>query len=331
MRDNRLDNFKFILITCVVLGHTIEPLIGRFEWLKSLYEFFYMFHIPMFAYASGVVAKSIFDKATLNKIISNLVIPYIILELLYSLADYYFFSGKAFTLSLLIPYWIMWYLFSLIIWKLLLPLFDQFRFPVLVSFILGILCGLNAYGYNLSFSRTFVFFPLFLMGHYYHPWIISTLHRFKLSYVIGSVILIGSLCVLVIFPDSYDLSVHWLYGSFSYKSLNTPWQQGFMIRGLLYMIAIILGLSVLAITPKSKSVISYMGKHSFFIYVLHGFVIKTLLTLGAFHYINNNLKATVLILLSLLLLPLLSNKFIQIFWNQVFSLFGLTQMLLKKV
>ncbi|MFT7671640.1 MAG: hypothetical protein ACI845_000041 [Gammaproteobacteria bacterium] len=49
----------------------------------------------------------------------------------------------------------------------------QFKYPVVLSIIAGLACGVNHYDYQLSFSRTFVLFPFFLMGHFNHEQIIK--------------------------------------------------------------------------------------------------------------------------------------------------------------
>ena len=160
-RNLQLDNLKFILIALVIIGHTIEPVIGRYDWVESIYIFIYLFHMPMFVYASGVVSSKYLDDAIIRRIVVRLIIPYVLLELCYSLFDYYIFSRNTLTISPLAPYWIMWYMLSLIFWRMLLPVFNQFRYPVILGLVLGFGCGLYGYDYHLSFSRTFVFLPFF--------------------------------------------------------------------------------------------------------------------------------------------------------------------------
>jgi fucose 4-O-acetylase-like acetyltransferase len=104
MRDVVLDNFNFILIGLVVVGHVIEPVIGRFEWVKSVYIFIYLFHMPMFAYVSGVVSKREIDNKVLKNIVGKLILPYIFLELIFSLFDYVVFSRNNLNITPLVPY-----------------------------------------------------------------------------------------------------------------------------------------------------------------------------------------------------------------------------------
>lgn len=330
MRDSILDNFKFILITLVIVGHAIEPLVGRFDWVKSTYTFIYVFHMPMFAYVSGVVSSRNFDHVLIKNIVSKLIIPYVFLEIIYSLFDFYVFSRTVFSITPLVPYWIMWYLFSLILWRIMLPFFDQFKFPILLSLLAGLACGINSYGYDLSFSRTFVFFPYFLIGHYCHQIIMEKMHKYKASRFIG----IGTITIIfmsiLIMPEAFNFSVIWLYGSLPYSSLGVGWAQGVIIRFSIYVLAILLGMALLSIVQKNQNRFSTYGENSLYIYVLHGFVIKGLVAAGIYTYFDSGWKVMILIAISLFLLPILSSrgaKFIaRVFMNPL----GVNDLVLSK-
>jgi fucose 4-O-acetylase-like acetyltransferase len=331
MRDIALDNFKFILIGLVVVGHTIEPLIDKFGWLKSVYVFIYIFHIPMFAYISGVVSSNKIDKLAIRNIIIKLVIPYVLLEIIYSVFDFYAFSRNSLNISPLVPYWILWYLFSLILWRMLLPIFSNFRFPITLSIIAGLACGVTSYGYNLSFSRTFVFFPFFLFGHYYHSLIMEHFQKYKVSREVGIGIIVTILLVLLFLPQTNFFSVGWLYGSKSYSSLGVGWEQGVLYRFLIYLLAILLGLAFLSVTKKDRNISTGYGERSLYIYVLHGFVMKGLIVVGFYKYIDSGWKAIILILLYLIILQILSSVFSSLFaYNFINPLVFANSMLSKK-
>ena len=321
MRDVTLDNFKFILIALVIVGHAIEPVIGRFEWVKEVYIFIYLFHMPMFAYISGAVSSRKIDDAVINSIVSKLVIPYVLLEIVYSIFDYFVFSRNSLSISPLVPYWILWYMFSLILWRILLPIFAQFKFPIVLSLLVGLGCGLNAYNYNLSFSRTFVFLPFFLIGHYKHSQFLGIMQRFKVSRIIG-VTIIAVMFALTLTIECSSFNVGWLYGSKSYSSLGVGWEQGAFNRFCIYVLGFLLGMGFLAIVPKGHGFYTVYGKESLYIYVLHGFIMKGLLAVGFYKYINNEWKVVVLMLFSLILLPILSSRFSKIIANNMMNPLG---------
>lgn len=322
MRDVALDNLKFILIALVIVGHVIEPLVGRFEWVKGVYIFIYLFHMPMFAYVSGVVSSRKIDDAVINSIVTKLVIPYLFLEIIYSLFDFFVFSRNTLTISPLVPYWILWYMFSLILWRLLLPIYSQFKFPILLSIFTGLACGFNSYDYNLSFSRTFVFFPFFLLGHYGHAKILEKIGKYEISRIIGIAVIAATLVIILTTAEHSSFNFGWLYGSRSYSKLGVEWEQGVIYRACIYALALLLGMAFLSVVPKRRGFYTAYGKESLYIYVLHGFVIKSFLAAGFYKYINSGLKVAVLMLVSLVLLPILSSRYSRIIAGNMMNPFG---------
>lgn len=309
MRDVELDNFKFVLISFVIIGHVIEPIIGQFEWIKSVYIFIYIFHMPMFAYVSGVFSSREISNNKILNILRNLVIPYILMEAIYSLFDFYTFSRKSLEITPLVPYWIMWYMFSLILWKFLLPVFNQFKYPVVIAVLAGLAVGTNTLNSNLSFSRTFVLLPFFLIGNYYHTALMANLRRFKKRKIVASAFIISVMFTLLVVPESNDVNLKWLYGRSSYVDLGVNWSHGFIVRFLIYALALLLGVAFLTLMHENRSVVTEYGENSLYIYIFHGFVMKGVIAVGLYSYIDEGYKAVILILLSLLLLPILSSRF----------------------
>lgn len=324
MRDVFLDNFKFLLISLVIVGHTVEPILGRFEWVKSIYVFIYLFHMPMFAYVSGAVSSRKIDNFVIKGILSKLILPYIMLEVIYSLFDFFVFSRNTLNVSPLIPYWILWYMFSLILWRFLLPVFDQLKYPVLFAIVAGLACGINRYDYNLSFSRTFVFFPFFLIGHYFHLQLAEKLKDLNYRKVVGSSVILCFLLLIFIVPAVHDINLGWLYGSRSYSYLKVDWEMGILYRSLIYISSLILGVSVLSINLDTSNIGTKYGRDSLYIYVLHGFIMKGLLAFGLYKYINEDYKVVILMLASLSLLPVLSSRFAKFIGNNMMNPIGVS-------
>lgn len=52
-RDTYWDSLKFVLIFLVVLGHMIEPYITSSKVILAVYNFIYLFHMPLFVFVSG--------------------------------------------------------------------------------------------------------------------------------------------------------------------------------------------------------------------------------------------------------------------------------------
>ena len=160
-RDARFDNLKGILIFLVVFGHLLELVGGpAAAWL---YRLIYSFHMPAFVFCSGWFAR--FDAA---RFFRRLLYPYLVYQTLYLLFDRLVLHGDA-PLQYTTPYWLLWYLFSMMLWTLLLPLIDGAKSPkaaLLACLAAALASGFDlSIGYSMSLSRTLVLLPFFAAGH----------------------------------------------------------------------------------------------------------------------------------------------------------------------
>ncbi|MBE1445660.1 acyltransferase family protein [Paenibacillus sp. OAS669] len=303
-RDSYFDNVKFILITLVILGHIIEPL-NNGQTFKPLYLWIYSFHMPLFVFITGYFSKNIHSSDYFNKVISKLMLPYLFFETFYSLFDFWIFKKDKLEFSYLTPYWIMWFLFSMILWKVALPYAVKIRYALPISIALAILAGYaNDIGYYGSLSRTIVFFPFFLSGYYFDK---QYLERFMTrKFRIISLVIIG-LSFLAFFQFGHGISVQWLYGSFSYEALHhKEWYAG-IYRIMIYLIAAIMCLCVLILAPpKQIPVISKLGKNTLYPYLIHGFVMKYLIYCGFYSHFSSTWIKGFLILIGIAISLLLS-------------------------
>lgn len=160
-RDAYFDNLKFILILLVVVGHLIEPFNGEAA-MGAIYQFIYSFHMPLFIFAVGYFAKCIQSPKQYVGLLSGLVVPYFIFETLYTLFDYYMQGLDRFDFTYFYPNWILWFLFSMMLWKMLLPYLLMLKYPLVVCFAMSIMLGYSIdVDYYASISRTLYFLPFF--------------------------------------------------------------------------------------------------------------------------------------------------------------------------
>ncbi|MDP4097237.1 acyltransferase family protein [Paenibacillus sp. P96] len=280
-RDGYFDNVKFVLIALVVTGHLIEPLSGE-PFLRPLYLFIYAFHIPLFVLVSGYFSKNLSSGEYTNKVISKLVIPYFIFETLYSLFDYYVLGEQVLRFSYFTPYWLMWFLFSMILWKVALPYAVKIRYALPLSIIVAILAGYaNDAQYYASISRTLVFFPFFLAGYYLDRERISRLQT-PVMRGIAVIIMMAAAAVMVLYGNVFE--ERWLFGSVPYEAMGHPeWTAG-LYRAAVYAGAILLGGAVLALVPERRiSLVTAGGRNTLYVYMLHGFIIKYLAKASGFY------------------------------------------------
>jgi len=302
-RDPYFDNVKFILILLVVVGHIIEP-INSGLLIRTLYITIYTFHIPLFVFIVGYFSKNVNAPDYTKKVISKLVIPYFIFETLYTIFDYLIFQRETFTLSYFLPYWIMWFFFSMILWKTALPYVKNIRFLIPITVLLGVLAGYADIGYYASISRTIVFFPFFMAGFFFNREYLDTLCQNKFRIMAAAIL---ACFILVVGLFGQDLELRWLYGSFSYAQAgHNEWFAG-IYRLALYAVATVISLCVLIlISQHNIRFISGLGRNTLYTYLLHGFIIKGLVYCDFYSYIKTAADIVLLIIFAVAISILLS-------------------------
>lgn len=305
-RNYRFDNIKFLLITLVVFGHLLELVNGQTS--DSLYRVIYLFHIPAFLFITGYFAR--FDPA---KILYSFMLPYLLLQILYTLFQSFIISEKAtVSLQLTRPYWLLWYLMTVTFYYLLIPFLDirdtkkQILF-VAVSIVLSLLAGFDKQiGYFLSLSRFFTFLPFFLSGYYLSKYKASVkkIHEKAISPIL---LLLSSTGVIISIFYILNSSLRYqvLYGSYSYEAM----EYGPGVRFLLLLFAFCWIILLLQIVPNKKwKYLSTIGKNTFPIFVLHGFLVKLAAKYTIFTY-RELLNLLLALIITGGILILLGNKY----------------------
>jgi len=305
-RDYYFDNVKFILILLVVIGHVIEPLINTNVNQKALYILIYSFHMPLFVLVSGYFSKKINTDNYILKTIKKVLVPYLIFQVLYFLFFRFGLNNPGTKFSLTIPYWIMWFMLSTFIWKLILPYFVKLKYPIVISIALAVIAGyINEIGYFMSISRTITFFPYFLMGYYLKRTDIEKLNTIKTKILSIMILFCTSIIIYFLAPKIY---CGWLYGSYSYAKLNAHYWYAGIHRLEMLSLAILLSISVLSLIPNRKTIFSEMGARTMYVYLLHGFIVKFFVKLNLY----SSYDITLLIFAGVLICLILSSRFVEI-------------------
>ncbi len=297
-RNNRVDNIKAILIFLVVFGHMLELASAR-----RIYLIIYSFHMPAFIFVTGYYAK--FKP---RKILLELIMPYILFQTLYLLFDGYI-NGEAVTLQYTKPYWLMWYLLTIIIYYLLLPLIrtdnkKQRLLIFILSVAISLLAGYDtSIGYYMSLSRTLVFLPFFVLGNYIgNGWpckIVFEKWYQKAAILFG--IVISSYYIL-----TAEVSSAMLYGSYSYEGAGF----GLMKRAVLLIIAWVWILALFSFVPNTEiPVFRVWGKGTFSVFLIHGFI-QRLIGKGDFFDSTSRSKYISAAFVSVLVVMLFGNRYV---------------------
>lgn len=275
-RSKFFDNAKFILIFLVVFGHMISPLKEHDKILFTLYTIIYLFHMPAFIFISGYFAKGFRKKGYLLKSIQKILIPYILFQIIYSVVYYLIGKEDSIEFDFLQPHWSLWFLLSLFFWNLMLYVFARLRWKgFFVAVVLGIGIGyVDQAGGFLSLSRTFVFFPYFLLGFLFNGELLKKVIRTKYSVPVGIFIL--SLTLIIFGLDISKESVSWLLGDESYHTMGGEQLTDGIWRGVQYAFTIIVIFGFFSLIPSNQYKITNIGERTLYVYLLHGFIIKTI-------------------------------------------------------
>jgi len=269
LRDAYVDAVKSILILLVVFGHLIEPYSFRPD-IESIYKFIYSFHMPLFAFVSGLLTKQYESRRDLYHSVLPIVVLLVVFDLIYELVNFLVTGSTSWYLRVFSPYWLLWYFLSLATWRLVSPVFFRLSFPITVSVLVSVTFLLvPQIGYPLSIARTLSFLPFFVGGLVYGRKIISWIkhHNTGKWLIIAVFVLIG---IFLIVPR---FDVRMLWGSFSYAQMGYHGPSGIMQKLSVLLISSIGVFSILMFARYSSLLITF-GVASLSIYVWHGFFIQ---------------------------------------------------------
>lgn len=199
--------------------------------------------------------------------IKRLIIIYLAFDLAYIALDVV--MGSSFSINrLLTPSFALWYILSLIYWRVILQLLpqklaDNKWLIMTVSVLIGLGAGFIPLGTEMSFQRACSFLPFFFVGYYARQegWVDKLRQWNKWPFVL----LFVGLCVL-----SY-ICLPIFYCKDCYESISDCG-----MRALQMSIATLICIAALNITPKTMGRFTDVGKYTLIIYLLHPPMIKVM-------------------------------------------------------
>ncbi|MFC7623402.1 acyltransferase family protein [Microlunatus sp. GCM10028923] len=267
VRDASLDNAKAILIVLVVLGHVIEdvPKDDAAEWL---YRVIYLFHMPAFALITGYLSRRF--KASIGsylKLIGALLVPYLVFQSAHGLINARI-DNEPFSLDVFDPKWTLWYLLAVALWRALTPLLRAIPYAVPLSILAALGFGLIPnLPDTLSLDRAITLLPFFVIGLTVTPDSLDSVRR------------VGPLALSAIFLPVAAGVAWWsldrlggddFWFSRSFLQLGDDWlATGLMLRLCSYGLGLLGTAWVLAVAPRRRLPITYLGIQSMYIYLLH--------------------------------------------------------------
>lgn len=325
----KISNIKGLLIFLVVFGHFIE--LNKFNNYE-IFNFMYAFHMPLFIFISGYLAK----KMKISKIV-NLILLYLVFQTIFNFYKYLLGFYETFPFHYGTPQFQLWYIVSLGIWytiafvilKLKLNKIGKwivFTIIMFISFIsrwytYEIIDFVQEYifdGFNsfvLSYQRTITFAPFFFAGLLIEE---KVFHKLSKVFYNKSFKVFGSLFILLviiigieniteiekIFRGSYGVSVF-----LEEKDLVTyMW-----VILAHYVIATILSLLILNWVSNKNMILSRWGDSSLTIFLFHPIFIFLVQKYETLSFFNPNTQIAISIIISTLVCYLLtSNIFVKL-------------------
>ena len=268
-RDAYYDSLKWVLLLLVIYGHMISNNYypgGSFS--RAMYNTMKLINMPIFVFLSGRFSQ-LKDKHRYRMGILRVLETYFLFQVLHIL--YNVLQGYDFSLSefLLQPAYVMWYLISLISWRLMVYFMGDnvmHRYPkavVALSFVFCLAAGLFKFELPLALQPTLVFMPFFMIG-YYSAGIDVKQKVKKVPLWLAIVVVVA---VFAVFYFLLNRNLRGVLASFVYR---TP--KDVVFRVVYMVMSIVMSVAVMRLVPDSKRLAAW-GRRTMFIYLWHPFVI----------------------------------------------------------
>ncbi|MET9337049.1 acyltransferase family protein [Nonomuraea sp. NPDC003804] len=265
-REPYLDNVKFLLIALVVVGHSLVPTLDA-DSSKALYVFVYTFHMPLFVIISGYLSRNFWNSnAKTNKLVDTFVMPYVIVEIGY--AALRFSLGQKWSLTIIDPAWLNWYLLALLFWRLSTPVWKRMRQPVPVAIAIYLFAGFSQISGDFSMDRFFGLLPFFVIGLVMQPEHFEMLNRVWVK-VVSAVTLLAAAGV-AIYIGLGPWSLKPFYFKHSFQDMDLSWYMGLGLRAGLLLASLAMCFAFLALVPRGETWYTDLGTRTLYCYLLHG-------------------------------------------------------------
>lgn len=274
-RDPFFDNAKYLAILLVAAGHAIESL-RDVPAAHAVYLFLYLFHMPVFIVITGYLSRNFgAARGRTRKLVLGVGVPYVVFEVLYSVADRLLYGGHL-KITLLAPYWVMWFLMALFLWRLSTPLWRQLRWPLAAAVVISLLSGLDHLA-DLQLNRTLGFLPFYVLGLCLKPEHFTLLRRPAVRVLAVAVLLAGLAGAFVAYRH---IPVEWAYWRDSNRQLHAGTVTGTLTRLGLLAVSTALTTAFLALVPRRRTWFTGLGSATLYAYLLHGFAIMAARSAG---------------------------------------------------
>ncbi|MGH8794660.1 MAG: acyltransferase family protein [Stackebrandtia sp.] len=269
-RDPYFSNAKFALIVLVVIGHAWAPIRGDSNSVHAFYITLYAFHMPAFILLSGYFSKTFTARPDqLRRVLTGILAPYLIFSILYEVLQY--FTDENEGTILLDPYYLLWFLAALFVWRMTCPLWRLIRQPFLVALLISMGALVLDLPGTFDVGRILQFLPFFVAGMHMKREHFEMLRR-PLVRVVG---LAASLAILAAaFFFGGELEADWVKYTDGAEQLDVTVWEALPVRLTLMIAAGVLMATFLAWIPQRQLPTTRLGDMTMYPFLLHGFFVK---------------------------------------------------------
>lgn len=273
-RDPWLDNAKMLLITAVVVGHVLAVLPGDDVFRDHLYDAIYVVHMPAFVLISGYLSQRFsWTRRHLRSLVTTLLVPYAVFALLLH-GLYSAHVGEATDRPMLLdPFWALWFLAALFLWRLASPVLRLSTAAVPLSILVALVVPMQAQVPELAVNRALQFLPFFVIGLHLRKELLEQLQR-PVARVLGVLVLAAVWVGTTGF--SAELGSRWLYHNTSFAALGVDTAEGVTTRGAVLVASLAGALALLALAPTRSGWWTTIGTQSMTVYLGHTVAVKAL-------------------------------------------------------
>lgn len=323
------DNAKFLLILSVALVHFWSKYRHSYDYntqnmvnnltnnafTKTACGFIHMYIMSGFFIISGFFASHEISYKKVAHLVTFLIIPYFLLD---TLAEFMFPDSKNNTLLLLEPFYILWFVGVLIIYRILTPYLQYIRLSFLFFFLFVVTLGAHLGMRELEWGAWdgIKFAPFYLLGYWLQQknYIMSNIPSTKTRFLglMGSALIIYGIYYFNLNYSEYttDAGDAGVLSGVPYLIKKYEFPLSFIRDIILRILMVVSAFCILSLVPKRKTFFTNWGKNSLYAYLLHVFFIPVLEKGFGIYKFDNPIYIVFLFFAALVVISLLSSQFL---------------------
>ena len=302
------DNAKGILIIFIILAHVLSLCSKYYNYSDDFFKFAALFMLQCFFFISAYFQSK--SKTPRKKRVLKLLKTYLLWQTIITIYYAFVLQIIDFNVNYFVPRYTLWFLITMIFYNIAEIILEKISYKVMIplSFVAGLLIEfIPIIGATLSLSRTFVFFPFYVLGYYAKD--LKLLSKIKTKRVKTVTIILSIIILIIILNYNNILSIKILKGKYNYFDIdNVNIILACGERLLFYIVSIIVSIAFLNLVPKKESMLTTLGRNTLYIYLTQGMILKTFVTEKIL--LDNRVVGTLLLFLCAFLLTIIFTKII---------------------